>query len=265
MCYETILLDKEEGVATLTLNRPDKLNSLIERMCDEIFAAVNKLAKDDTVRVVILTGSGRAFSAGLDLGWARSMIEQRKRGKAVYDIGRWVTRFRLALRDMPQPVIASINGVGVGWGLTLPLSCDIRIAAEDARLSIPFATSVGIIPEMGSTYILPRLVGMAKACELLFTGETITGKEAKEIGLVNDAVPLTELQKISSELAKTIAAGAPMAMQLIKKGLYQGLDADLYKQLLWEEITLNSTLASEDHAEAVQAFLEKRKPVFKGK
>jgi 2-(1,2-epoxy-1,2-dihydrophenyl)acetyl-CoA isomerase len=136
MDYETILLEKEEGIATLTFNRPDNLNSLTEQMCDEVLDAVNKLAKDDTVRVVIVTGSGRAFTAGLDLGWARSMIEQRKRGEAVYDVGRWLTRFCLALGDMPQPIIASINGVGVGWGVTLPLSCDITIAAEDARLSI---------------------------------------------------------------------------------------------------------------------------------
>lgn len=265
MDYETILLEKEEGIATLTFNRPDNLNSLTEQMCDEVLDAVNELAKDDTVRVVIVTGSGRAFSAGLDLGWARSTIEQRKRGKAVYDVGRWLTRFCLALGDMPQPIIASINGAGVGWGVTLPLSCDIRIAAEDARLSIPFATGVGIIPEMGSTYILSRLVGMAKACELLFTGKTITGKEAKEMGIVNDAVPLAELQKVTSELAKTIAAGAPMAIQLIKKGLYQGLDADIYKQLLWEEVTINGTLASEDHAEAIEAFMAKRKPVYKGR
>jgi len=265
MDYETILLQKKENIATLTFNRPDRLNALNEQMCEEVLDAVNKLAKDDAIKVLVITGSGRAFTVGLDLEWARSMVEQRKRGGAVYDVAAWVTKFRLALRDMPQPTIASINGMGVGWGVTLPLSCDIIVSAEDASLAMPFATSVGVTPEMNSTYILPRRVGIAKACELIFTGKTITGKEAKEIGLVNDAVPLSELQKVTSELAKTIAAGAPMAMQLAKKGLYQGLDSDFHKQMLWEEVTIRSTLQSEDHAEAIKAFLEKRKPVFKGK
>ena len=265
MDYETILLEKKENVATLTLNRPERLNSVIEQLCEEMLDVLSKLSKDDTVRVLIITGSGRAFSAGLDLDWARSMVEQRKQGKSVYDIGNWLTKFHLALVDMPQPTIAAINGVAVGWGITMPLSCDIRIAAEDARISFPFASSVGIIPEMNSTYMLPRLVGMGKACELIFTGKTITGKEAKEIGLVNDAVPLAELQKVTSGLAETIAKGAPMVMRLAKKGLYQGLDADRYKQLLWEEATIRATFESEDCAEAVEAFLAKRKPVFRGR
>ncbi|MBN2186510.1 MAG: enoyl-CoA hydratase/isomerase family protein, partial [Dehalococcoidia bacterium] len=197
--------------------------------------------------------------------WARSMVEQRKQGKKVYDLPGWITKFHLALLDLPQPTIAAINGVAVGWGITMALSCDIRIAAEDARISFPFAASVGITPENDSTYMLPRLVGIGKACELVFTGKTITGKEAKEIGLVNDAVPSAQLREFTSELAETIARGAPIAMRLAKKGLYQGLDADRYKQLLWEETTIRDTLQSEDHAEAIEAFLAKRKPIFKGR
>jgi len=265
MDYETILLEKKENVATLILNRPERLNALTEQMCEELLDAVNKLAKDDTARVLVITGSGRAFSAGLELDWARSMVEQRRRGEKVYDLPNWLTKLHLALIDMPYPTIATINGAAVGGGITMTLSCDIRIAAEDARISFPFVSSVGIIPEINSTYMLPRLVGMGKACELIFTGKTITGKEAKEIGLVNDAVPLAELQKVTSGLAETIAKGAPMVMRLAKKGLYQGLDADRYKQLLWEEATIRATFESEDCAEAVEAFLAKRKPVFKGR
>lgn len=167
--------------------------------------------------------------------------------------------------DVPYPVIAMINGMAVGWGTTLTLSCDIRIATEDARISFPFANSAGIVPEMNSTYMLTRLVGIGKACELIFTGKAITGKEAKEIGLVNAAVPLSELQTVTSELAKTIAEGAPMSMRLAKKGLYQGLETECYKQLLWEKAMLSVTLQSEDHAEAIEAFLAKRKPRFKGR
>ena len=190
---------------------------------------------------------------------------RRKQGKEVYDIPDWVTKLHLALMDVPYPVIAMINGMAVGWGITLTLSCDIRIATEDAKIAFPFANSVGIIPEMNSTYMLPRLVGIGKACELIFTGKTITGKEALEIGLVNSAVPLAELKKVTSELAETIARGAPMAMRLSKEGLHQGLDADRYKQLFWEETTLRATFQSADHAEAVEAFLAKRKPIFKGR
>jgi Enoyl-CoA hydratase/carnithine racemase len=266
MDCETILLEKKGNVATLTLNRPEKLNAVTEQLFEELLYAFDKLAKDDTMRVLVITGSGRAFSAGLDLDWARSMVEQRKRGEKVYDVlTKWVTKLHSALIDIPYPVLAAINGAAAGWGATMPLSCDIRIAAEDARISLPFASSVGITPEMNSTYMLPRVVGMGKACELIFTGKTITGKEAKEIGLVNDAVPLAKLQTVTSELAQTIARGAPMAMRLAKKGLYQGLDTDRYRQSLWEEATIHDTFQSEDHAEAVEAFLAKRKPIFKGR
>ena len=240
MDYKAILLEKKENIATLTLNRPEKLNALNEQMCEELIDCVSNLAKDATVKVIIISGSGRGFSAGLDLDWGRSMEEQAKRGEQVYDMPTWITKICLALRNMPQPTIASINGAAAGWGVTMPLNCDIRIAAEDARMLLSFV-KVGIAPEMASTYMLPRLIGMGKAFELLYTGKTITGKEAKEIGLVNDAVPLAELQAVTSELAKTIAGGIPMIIQLIKKGLYQGLDADLYKQLLWEETTLRLT------------------------
>jgi enoyl-CoA hydratase/carnithine racemase len=193
------------------------------------------------------------------------MVEQRKRGEKVYDLPGWLTKLHLALVGMPYPVIAAINGVAVGGGITMTLSCDIRIAAEDARISFPFASSVGVLPEINSTYMLPRLVGIGKACELMFTGKTVTGKEAKEIGLVNEAVPSAELQTVVSELAEAIAKGAPMAMRLTKMGLYQGLDGDRYKQILWEERNFRATFESEDYAEAVEAFLAKRKPVFKGK
>lgn len=265
MNYENVILEKKENIVTLALNRPKRLNALTEQLCEEVLDAVNTLTKDDTVRVLVITGSGPAFSAGLDLDWAHSMVEQRKRGEKVYNVPNWLTKLHLALADMPQPTIAAINGVAVGWGITMPLSCDIRIAAEDARISFPFASSVGVIPEMNSTYMLPRLVGIGKACELIFTGKIITGKEAAETGLVNAAVPLAELQTFTSELAETIAKGAPMAMRLAKKGLYQGLDAERHKQLLWEETTIHATFQSEDHAEAIEAFLAKRKPLFKGR
>jgi enoyl-CoA hydratase/carnithine racemase len=265
MTYKTILLEQEEHVASLTLNRPEKLNSFNEQMCEELLYAIDQITKNRSIRVVVVSATGPTFSVGVDLDWLRSMTEQRRRGDAVYDITTWLTTFRNALGNMPQPSIASIGGTAVGWGVTFPLSCDLIITAEDIKMSLPFATGVGITPEMASTYMLPRLVGMNRACELLLTGKTITGKEAKEIGLVNDAVPSADLQTVTARLAKTIASAAPMAIQLTKKGLHQALDADFGKQLYWEDIALRATLQSEDHAEAVEAFFGKRKPVFKGK
>ena len=264
MKYSTIILEKAGGIATITLNRQEKLNAVNAQMLEEIIDAVGQVARDDTTRVLVLTGAGRVFCAGGDINWFNNVIEERKRGREIMDYSLF-TGFCVALRNTLQPTIASINGAAIGAGITMTLNCDIRIAAEEAIISFPFTSMAGIIPELSSTYALPRLVGIAKACELVFTGKSITGKEAKEIGLVNDAVPLADLQRSTSELAETIAQASAPAVQLAKRGLYQGLNADVYSQLLWEEEGLRSTLKSEDHEEAVQAFLEKRKPEFKGK
>ena len=175
------------------------------------------------------------------------------------------TRIALALRNMPQPTIASINGSAIGGGITLVLNCDIRIAAEDARITFPFVSTVGVVPELGCTYNLPRLVGIAKACELIFTGKSITGREAKEIGLVNEAVSLDDLQMVTSDMAKSIAATAPTMVQLSKKALYRGMNSDIQSQLLLEEEELRQAYNSEEHDEAMKAFFDKRKPVFKGR
>ncbi len=265
MEYSTIILDKAEGIATLTLNRPDKLNALDETMACELLDAFTRVEQDNDIRVLIITGNGRAFCAGADIkDIFLKRIEERKIGKEGYDIAGWLTKACSQLRKMTRPTIASINGHAVGAGITLPLECDIRIASEEARISLPFP-QVGVTPECGSTYSLPRLVGIAKACELVFAGKTIGAKEAKEIGLVNQVVPAAELKTATYELAKTIAEGAPLAIQMAKKGLYQGLNANLEDQLQYEEQSLNATLDTEDHEEGLRAFLEKRQPVFKGK
>ncbi len=265
MAYSTITLAKAEGIATLTLNRPEKLNALNETMAAELLDAVTQVGQDDDVRVLIVTGAGRAFWAGADVKELfLKGIEQRKRGEESFDIIDWLERLCLQLRNLPKPTIAAINGHAVGIGVTLPLQCDIRIASEEAQFSMPFVR-LGLIPEFGSTYALTRLVGIAKACELIFTGKFIGAKEAKEIGLVNNVVPTAELQKTTFELAKTIAQGAPLAMQMAKKGLYQGLDTDIQSQLRYESLAFRILLWSEDHDEGVRAFLDKRQPKFKGK
>jgi len=268
MEYSTIKLEKTNGVATVTLNRPEKGNALNAEVLQGLEDMFAEISQDNSVRVMVITGAGRHFCTGADITWFHDIVERRERGeygKEVSSSYMLPTRLGLALRNMPQPTIASINGSAIGGGATLVLGCDIRIAAEEARISFPFVSTVGIVPELGSTYTLPRLVGIAKACELVFTGRTITGKEAKEIGLVNEVVLLADLERVTSELAKNIAEVAPMAVQLAKKGLYQGLNSDIQSQLLWEEEGLRRTYESEEHREAVKAFFEKRKPLFKGR
>lgn len=265
MEYSSIIFKKVDRVASVTLNRPDKLNALTEQMCKELVDVLHRVAEDDTIRVLVLTGAGRGFCAGADLGWFRDLFEQRKRGQVGYDVISWATDFRLALENVPQPTIASINGIALGGGMTMTLGFDIRIAAEEAKISFPFVSKVAVVPEIGSTYMLPRLVGIAKAYELVFTGKTITGKEAKEIGLVNEAVPLADLPIATSELARTIAQGSPLAARLAKEGLRRGLNSDLYSQVLWEQRGLFRTFQSEDHEEAIKAFFDKRNPEFKGR
>lgn len=232
---------------------------------EELIEAIDSIKRDGESRVLVLEGSGGAFCSGGDINWFSSVLEAKKRGaKDVDDPADWAVRIVQTCMRVSIPMIAAIHGVATGGGATLPLCFDIRIASEDARISFPFTSAVAIVPECGSTYFLSRIVGIAKACELVFTGKTISGKEAKEIGLVNDAVPAGKLKETVHDLAKTIAKGAPLSMRLSKRGLYQGMNADALTQLLWEESALNETFASEDHAEAINSFLEKRQPVFKG-
>jgi len=265
MAYSTITLEKAEGIATLTLNRPEKLNVLNETMVAELQDVVTQVEKDKDTKVFIITGAGRAFWAGADVKELfLKAIEQRKRGEESFDMLGLIEKLCLQVRNIPKPTIASINGYAIGIGVTLPLQCDIRIASEEAIFSVPFVR-LGVTPEFGSTYALTRIVGIAKACELVFTGKAISAKEAKEIGLVNEVVPAAELQKATYELAKTITQGAPLAIQMAKKGLYQGLDADIQSQLRYENLAFDLLMRSEDHEEGVRAFLEKRQPSFKGK
>jgi len=251
-----VVLDKSEGIATVTFNRPDKLNAFNWEMEGEVFDAFRQVEQDKDVRVLVITGAGPAFCTGADV--EEMLQETIEKGGLT---GR--EQYDLPFRNM-VPVIASINGFAMGAGLTITLQCDIRIAAEEARLSLPFVP-FGIIPEAGSTYFLSRLVGIAKACELTFTGKTITAKEAKEIGLVNEVVPLAELKEATYKLAKRIAQGPPLAMQMAKKGLYQGLEASIRDQIEYEKSALMTLMRTEDFQEAIKAFQEKRKPVFKGK
>lgn len=266
MNYETVALERVEGIATITLNRPERLNALNDRMAQELLAVFGDVAEDDGVRIVILTGAGRAFSAGADIQERFiDPIEKSKRGELNIALLDTFARVGVpAIRRIDKPIIAAVNGPAVGFGCTLALTCDIRIASEAARFGLAFVR-MGLTPEFGSTYFLPRLVGVAKSLELLFTGRIIDAKEAKEIGMVNQVVPADELKTAVYEMARSIAKGPPISIRMIKKGIYQGIDADLDMQLQWEHLALNMCRQTEDHLEGARSFLGKREPEFKGK
>jgi len=265
MNYETIILDKQGNIATLTLNRPEKLNALNPRMQVELDDAFRIVNQDDKIRALVITGAGRGFCAGGDIKESfQAGIDAGKEGGIDDSMPGFPEQACLALVRMVKPVIAAINGVAVGFGCTLSLACDIRIASEAARFSVPFPR-VGLVPECGSTYFLSRLVGIGKACELVFTGRMVDANEAKEIGLVNQVVPTGELIKSAYEMASSTTNSSPLAMQLARRGLYQGMDTALATQLRYETLAQIFLRGTADFAEATRAFLEKRDPVFTGR
>jgi len=256
MNYKTIILEKKDYIATVTLNRPDRLNALNDQMVDELTDALSSEDRDDETRVVVITGAGRAFCSGADIREERA----GDKGEAVRTFADRV----YAAFNIEKPIIASINGVAVGGGYTMTLSCDIRIASEEAKFQLPF-TRLGICTELGSTYLLPRLIGMGKACELVLTSKMIDAKEAKEIGLVNQVVPASDLAKTTYEMAGSIAKLPPLAVQMNKRGLRQAMNTDLPSQLRYEALASAFLRDTEDHKEAIRAFREKREPTYKGR
>lgn len=258
MTYTSILVETADHVTTVTLNRPDKLNALNLELADELHDALHAADLDDETRVIVLTGAGRAFSSGADLRPSEPTGEPRSStAPGLAD------RLFQAL-DIGKPVIASINGVAVGGGCTMTLLCDIRIASEEARFQLPF-TKLGICSELGSTFYLPRLIGLGKASELVLTSRMIGAPEAGEIGLVNYVVPAEDLARTTAEMAGTIAALPPMSVRMNKKGLRMGMNADLESQLRYETLAISTLSQTSDAAEARAAFREKRDPVFTGR
>jgi len=234
-------------------------------MREELLVALEDISTSDDVRVVVLAAAGREFSAGVDIRERFvDAIEKRKRGKLNPALLPTFTEVAVpVVANLKKPVIAAINGVAVGLGCTLALACDIRIASENAKFGLAFSR-IGLTPEFGSTYFLPRLVGVSKALEILYTGRTVDAHEAKEIGLANKVVPADELMDRTYEMARNIAKAPPIAVRLIREGIYQGVDADLNTALRWERFAFNCCLSTNDHEEGIKAFLEKRAPVFKG-
>lgn len=258
-----IIYKKERGVATIILNRPRSLNALNAEMIDELLHAVEQAGEDPEVKVLLLTGAGRAFCFGADISEFHQAQEQSPQDSAWNLLLKSQKIIRL-LAGMPKPTIAALNGFATGLGLDLALACDLRIAAERAKLGEAFV-SMGLLPDGGGTFFLPRLVGLAKAAEMIFTGEAIEALEAERIGLINRAVPTQDLIKSAQELADKLARGPTLAIGLAKEAIRRNLSQDIDSALKFEAQSQKACLESEDHREAVNAFLKKRDPRFQGK
>jgi 2-(1,2-epoxy-1,2-dihydrophenyl)acetyl-CoA isomerase len=259
MSTDTVLRETGDGVLTLTLNRPDALNSFTVEMKEALLAALKDASRDKEVRAIILTGAGRAFSAGQDL--------KERQGPDVADLG---TELRLrynpiivAMRRLEKPIVGAINGVAAGAGISVALACDIVLASENATFIEAF-TRVGLVPDTGSTWFLPRLVGKAKAAEMMLTAEPVDATTAANIGLINRVVPADKLMEEAHALAAKLAKSAPIALALTKRALKRSFEMTLEQALDYEAQLQSIAGRSSDHKEGVAAFVEKRPASFKG-
>ncbi len=261
MPYENVIVERDGPVGIITINRPEVLNALNDRTVAEIDAALDELGADAEVRVIVITGAGpKAFVSGADINELRALqTAQEARRKA--SEGQRVLR---KIETLPKPVIAAINGYALGGGCEIAMACDIRIAADTAKLGQP-EINLGILPGYGGTQRLPRLVGRGKAKLLLFTGEMIDANEAFRLGLVDRVVPAAELMDKVKGLAHAIASKAPVALALIKEAVNRGLEMPLDDANAFEAYAFGLVSTTEDRVEGTSAFLEKRKPQFKGR
>lgn len=259
---DDLRVDKADRIATVTLNRPEKMNAFTHAMLVAWEAALLECQADDAIHVVVITGAGRAFCSGADvaaLGQRKEQTPLQRKSEA----GNFVHRIPLALQAMDKPVIAAVNGAAMGPGMNFALMCDLRYAAESARFGATYVR-VGLVPGAGGCWLLPRRVGTAKALELLWTGDLVDAREAERIGIVNKVVRDDLLMTYVHEVAARIADGPQLAVRFLKRALYQGQTMGLRSHLDQISSHLAVVAASDDHGEALQAFKEKRKPVFAG-
>ncbi len=258
-----ILEAKHDGIATLVMNRPDRLNALNNELAMAVNDALGRIAKDPSVNVVVITGAGRAFCAGGDLG-ALGKGRQTGATHELEPLLRAGMQMVLKMRTMPQPVIAAVNGAAAGAGMNIALAADIRIAAEEATFGQNFS-KVGLFPDYGGMYFLPQLVGPAKAAELFYTGDMIDAKAALALGIVNQVVPAAQLEMAVKAFAEKIAQGPSLPIRAVKKALFASEEKELARALDNEVREQIRCYLSDDCHEGIRAFFEKRQPRFQGK
>lgn len=269
MDFQDIIVNKENGIEILIINRPSRYNSLTFNTLTELRDAFVMAGQDDEIKVIILTGAGdQAFSAGADAGTLGGLADERsssqernqKRWEMIEPIGNIASH----LDGLRKPVLAAINGVAAGAGLSLALLCDIRLAAEDARFTLAFVKR-GLIPDCGATYTLPRIVGKTKALELMWLGDIIDAREAERVGLVSWVVPKQKLMKKAMTFAHRLAEGPSVAIELTKWAVQKSLKSDLERQLDFESRAQQICTRTRDFKEGVQSFIEKREAHFQGR
>lgn len=260
MEFKYVIYEKSEGIATITLNRPEALNAFSKEVIEEVLQAIEDVRNDENVHVLVLTGAGeKAFSAGADIKAMIGMTALKAR-----ELSFMGEKLCVALENSEKPVIAAINGYALGGGLEVAMSCDFRIASENARMG-QTEINIGLIPGWGGTQRLTRLVGVAKAKELVYTGKMIDARTAEQIGLVNMVVPADKFREIVRQFALELVAKAPVALKVAKALINKGSEISLDAALALEREGFGVVASSEDLQEGVKAFTEKRKPIFKGK
>lgn len=262
MTYDNIDVVEDSGIVTITLNRPDKLNALVGHMRRDLAEALEQAGSDRLVRVVVITGAGRAFCAGGDLERAAELMDRNDSEEFARLLGA-ARRVVTAIRQMTKPVVASINGSAAGAGCNLALACDLRIAASSATFTQSFV-KIGFHPDWGGTYFLPRLVTANKACEMFFLGDPVDAAEAHRLGLVNWVVPDGELEEATRKLAERLRDAPPISVAAAKQAIYLSGTEELESMLRYEVEAQMRCFESRDGKEGVRAFLEKRDPRFTG-
>jgi len=260
MAYETILYEVAAEIATVTLNRPAKLNAWTPAMGREIVDAMRQADDDRDVRVIVLTGAGRAFCAGADLrGFADNIKARDEDSSGNSERRGGMVEFPSLMRTLSKPSIVAINGIALGIGATMALPCDIRIMADTAKIGFVFAR-VGLMPELGSSYFLPRLIGASRAAEVMLTGRHYSAAECLQMGLVSAVIPAETVVAEAREIAGEIMLGSPRSQALTRRALNQGLNGTLESAMEFEGFALAQCYSSPEHREYVNAFLEKRPP-----